>query len=87
MEVFYHPRALREVERLPRALRTRVLRAIEQLADDPSLGKPLVGELQGMRSRRVGEYRIVFMAETDRLYVLHVGPRGGAYGTSRRRGT
>jgi len=81
--VDYHPKAEQEIRQLAPPIRERVRRAIELLQKDPLTGKPLLGRLKGLRSRRVGEYRIVYLLEDQtqpkKLFILHVGPRGGVY--------
>ncbi|HED03784.1 MAG TPA: type II toxin-antitoxin system RelE/ParE family toxin [Candidatus Fraserbacteria bacterium] len=80
-EVEYHPKAEKEIRQLSSPVGRRIRQTIELLRSDPLLGKPLLGRLQGYRSRRVGEYRIVYLIEGEpqKLFILHVGPRGGAY--------
>lgn len=83
----YHPRAAREIQALHGPIHERIRRAIEQLQEDPQSGKALVGRLKGLYSRRVGDYRIVYMIEekSHKLFIVHVGPRGGAYAKAQRR--
>jgi mRNA interferase RelE/StbE len=63
-------------------MRPRVLQALEALASDPLLGKPLVGELKGLRSYRVWPYRILYEIRKRELIVLvvRIGHRQGVYG-------
>lgn len=53
--------AARQVRKLPRSARDRVLDAIEDLADDPRPhgAKKLVGEQTAWRIR-IGDYRVVY---------------------------
>jgi len=48
----------------------RVRAVLESLANDPLQGKPLKGGLTGVRSYRVGAYRIVYEVDKGRLVVL-----------------
>lgn len=86
-EAEYHPKAAQEIQALHGPIRERIRKAIEHLQEDPWHGKTLVGRLAGLRSRRVGDYRIVYMIEEEahKLFILHVGPRGGAYTKAQRR--
>lgn len=87
-DVEYHPKVGKEIEALDSHTKPGIRRVIEQLREDPLLGKLLTGRLKGYRSRRVGDYRIVYeMVEepAKRIFILHVGLRAGAYGKSRRR--
>ena len=52
------------------------------ISDDPNqLGKPLVGELEGVRSARRGDYRIIYeIFEDDQVVLIHrVQHRRDAY--------
>ena len=73
--------AVKDMRRLDRKTRARVLRAIGRLAatgqgDVSSLKPPLED-----RRLRVGEWRVRFAyaADTDTIHILHVKPRSEAY--------
>ncbi len=53
-------RAERDLQRIERAYLTAVAEALRRLADEPLAGKPLTGDLAGLRSLRVGMYRVVY---------------------------
>lgn len=59
--VLFTTAAAREVKKLPRPARDRVLEAIAALADDPRprSSKKLVGEQTAWRVR-VGDYRVIY---------------------------
>lgn len=67
--------------RSDRRLFARLDRALDRLADEPTLGKPLTGPLSGHRSLRVGSLRIVYRQgeDAEELLVLEIAQRGGAY--------
>jgi len=74
-------RARRDLRRLPRGYLAAVANSLRGLVDDPLAGKPLGGDLAGLRSLRVGMYRIVYRFD-DRsqvLQVVWVRHRGEAY--------
>ena len=64
--------ARRELARLPRDVRGRLIEAIDGLAEEPWAGVLLKGGLRGLRRLRVGRYRIVYEALDDELVVLVV---------------
>lgn len=75
------PSAARDYKRLESFLLPRVLRALETLAAQPLGGKPLQGPYHGLRSHRVGDYRIVYRADSNArlLIVYRIGHRRDVY--------
>ncbi len=55
--------------------------ALGALADQPLAGKLLRGEYQGLRSKRVGAYRIIYRldAREGKVLVLWIRHRSQAY--------
>lgn len=70
LEVRYHPQDKKEINRIPPSWRSRIKRVIRELAQHPRKGKRLRGKLEGMRSYRAGNYRIIYTCEKEILYVL-----------------
>ena len=66
---------------MPTASKEQVMRAIyERLTVDPlSFGKPLRHSLSGMRSLRVGDYRVGYVVEGDNVIIKHIEHRRDAY--------
>ena len=65
---------MRHLNRLPAKVRHAALESIfRPIADNPSrLGKPLVGELDGLWSARRGDYRIIYeIFEDERIVLIH----------------
>jgi mRNA interferase RelE/StbE len=62
-------------------LKARVKKSLGIILDDPTVGKALRDELRGLRSFRVGRFRIVYrVAESEkRIDVVAVGPRKNIY--------
>lgn len=73
--------AARELARIAKPDRLRIVAAIDRLADNPFLGDALKGELRGLRRIRVGNYRVLYEIRDDALVVLvvRVSQRGRAY--------
>ncbi|HSK24416.1 MAG TPA: type II toxin-antitoxin system RelE/ParE family toxin [Egicoccus sp.] len=62
-----------------------VLAALGELERDPHLGHELRGRLTGLRSYRVGVYRIIYELRDDRtVRVVAIRHRGSAYETNPR---
>ena len=64
--------AARELARVPRRDRERIVLAIDRLGDNPLAGGPLKGDLRGLRRVRVGDYRVVYEVLDGELVVLVV---------------
>lgn len=81
--------AVSDLERLEQADRTRIVEAIDRLADNPLLGSALKGEERGLRRLLVGDFRVIYEVQEDALVVLviHITRwRSGRSGDGRRRG-
>ena len=73
-EIEITPEGLRHLQRLPEKVRAAALESIlGPIADNPQrLGKPLLGELEGLRSARRGDYRIIYeIFEGTRIVLIH----------------
>jgi len=71
-EIEITPEGLRHLNRLPDKVRHAALETIfGPIAENPHrLGKPLVGELEGLNSARRGDYRIIYEIFDETLVVL-----------------
>ena len=82
-EVRFTPAADRQVDKLPRAVRPKIIARAEALADNPRPHgvKMLTNAAQGTYRVREGDYRIVYDIEDDVLLVLvvRVGHRREVY--------
>lgn len=66
-------------------LKKRVKVTLQALLVAPFSGKALGDELEGLRSSRVGHYRIVYRVSEDRLIeIVAIGPRISIYGATLR---
>jgi len=64
------PGALKNLNRIPERDRRRIIASLAGIKRDPFDGKALEGELKGIRSWRVGEYRILYRILKHELLVL-----------------
>ncbi|MBM4136830.1 MAG: cytotoxin [Nitrospira sp.] len=62
-------------------LKRKVKAAFQTLLNDPQSGKTLKDELEGLRSFRVGRFRIVYKTATGKeiIEVIAIGPRKTIY--------
>ncbi len=81
-EIFYHPKVIKlDIVGLPSTWRNKIRLAVEEkLTTAPDFyGKPLRRSLRGYRKLRVGDYRIVFRIQRNRVYILGVLHRSVVY--------
>ena len=80
-QVRWSNRAEKDLERLDRKVRQRIVSAVDRFAQT---GQGDVKRLQGMKEEtfrlRVGEWRVIFLEEeTLLILILRALPRSGAY--------
>ena len=64
--------AAKELARLHRPERLRIISAIDSLSENPLAGSVLKGGLRGLRRLRAGDYRVLYEVLDDQLVVLVV---------------
>lgn len=62
--------ALKELHKLDKQDRLRIVEAIDKLCENPHVGKLLKGEFSGLRRVRVGAFRIVYEINEGEVLVL-----------------
>jgi mRNA interferase RelE/StbE len=78
-------RAKNDLEALPVKVRAAVVQTLALLEAHPeSVGKRLLGRLEGLWSARVGSYRILYTVESSGVVVRSIRHRGVAYRHRRR---
>lgn len=75
------PQALKQLKTIKRAHQSAVKLTIEDIKENPSIGKPLTRELTGRFSYRVGLYRIIYKVnQKDKIInILNAGHRSTVY--------
>ena len=80
------PKSVRLSHRAEKALdgaeprfRDRIKDAILELSKNPLLGKKLMGEFEGLRSFRLGSFRIVYRFTREVLEVVYIDDRKDVY--------
>ncbi len=64
-------RQFRDLTKKDKPLAERLAKAILKLEENPYLGKPLSYDLSGLRSLRVGKYRIIYeINENEKKVIL-----------------
>ena len=83
-KVVVHRHAARYLQRLPKDIKQRIKKVLQQLGQNP-LDLPgvkhMAGEWSGYHRLRTGKYRIIYWLDDkeDIVYVDHIGPRGDVY--------
>ena len=79
MRVELTKKAARQLDRVNEPLKSRIIKALRRLEEEPPQGdiKKLEGR-DGYRAR-LGGYRILFDTENDTVSVYKIAPRGEAY--------
>ncbi len=73
-------RARKDLDALPPTIAAKAEEIIRRLDDEPTLGKKLLGPLQGKRSARLGRsHRIIYTTGPGDVVVLTVAARKDAY--------
>ena len=74
--------ALKDLSRITKSERLRLVAAIDELAQNPYRGSALKGELTGLRRIRIGSYRVIYEIRENDFVVLVVpaGHRRDVYG-------
>ena len=72
-------RAEKALEAVEAHYKNHLKEAIRELSNNPLLGKKLKGEFEGLRSYRVGRFRIVYRFVKDLLEVVYVDDRKDVY--------
>ena len=66
-------------------LKRKLRAALDAIIADPSIGKALRDELAGLRSYRIGRFRLVYRVAGSIIEIGAVGPRGFIYEETWRR--
>ena len=59
-------------------LKRKVRASLQSIVEDPYAGKPLQAELQGLRSYRIGRFRIIYRLGRE-VELVAFGPRDSIY--------
>jgi mRNA interferase RelE/StbE len=62
--------AFKELQRIGKKERHRIVEAIDQLAEHPHVGKLLKGGFSGLRRIRVGNYRVIYEINEGEVLIL-----------------
>jgi len=79
--IFISPRAKKELKNISKLYKKAVAVAIDELKEDPLIGKPLTRELIKKYSYRIGVYRIIYIIHKrdKKVSILSIGHRSTIY--------
>jgi mRNA interferase RelE/StbE len=85
--VRYHHHIPGDIAKLSAVDKKKIKKAIEEkLTTEPAfLGKPLQFSLKGLRSMRVGNYRVVFTLTSREVFVVLIEHRATVYESIKKR--
>ena len=80
-EIKYHDKIPDDLKRISTPIKKDIQKAIEEklTAAPDFFGKPLQFSLKGLRSMRVGDYRVIFVLAGNVVYVALIEHRSVAY--------
>ena len=67
------------IRHLSPEVKKRIRSALDEIRLDPEAGKPLSEELEGFRSYKAGQLRIVYRRSSGLVEITNVGPRRTIY--------
>ena len=79
-KVLLHPKAAKEIQKIEKQIRTRIIECAKQLCENPDkLGKPL--KQSDYWSLRVGDYRVIYEINQNKkqVIILFIGHRSKVY--------
>ena len=82
-EVIFTEEAERFLKKCDKPIRSRILDRLENLKENPKVGKPLTANLAGLWSLRIGIYRTIYEIKHNELLILilKIGHRKDIYGS------
>jgi len=86
-EIFYHPDVIKkDIKKLSREVSLKIKESIEtKLATSPEIyGKPLRQSLKNFYKLRVGDYRVVFRIEKNKVHIFYIGHRAEIYDVAKK---
>lgn len=86
-KITYHHKVSEDLALITLTAKKQIRKAIEEkLAIDPQFfGKPLQFSLKGLRSMRVGNYRVVFQLNPPEVFIVLIEHRSTVYKNAEKR--
>lgn len=80
-EIVFSDEAQKFLKKCDRPIKNRILDKLEELIENPRLGKPLTASLAGLWSLRIGDHRAIYQIRDNQLLVvvIRIGHRKNVY--------
>ena len=78
-DIQFKPRAVKDIEAFPFTIQTRILARIEKMSDNLSGNVKRLTDFTPEYRLRVGEYRVLFEIEGDKIVIYRIRHRREAY--------
>jgi mRNA interferase RelE/StbE len=78
-KIFYKSSVEKDLRKIDFSQRTKLMATLKEELKDPDKGKKLKGDFQGLRSLRIGDYRVIYSLIPDGILVLSIAHRKEAY--------
>lgn len=80
-EITYHKKIVEDISSISTSHKKVIKKAIEEkLETEPEFfGKPLQFSLSGLRSLRVGDYRVIFQLKKKEVFIVLIAHRSVVY--------
>lgn len=79
-KLLYTKRAVRDIQKLNESVKTRIKNALESYSQNPQkYSEKLTNFALGSYRFRVGDYRVIFDIDEDKIVVLRIGHRKEIY--------
>lgn len=77
--------ARRELRKIKKLYREAIIFSLEEIKEDPLVGKPLTRELTGRFSYKIGLFRIIYKVNTQNklVQIITAGHRSTIYNSGR----
>jgi mRNA interferase RelE/StbE len=79
IEIKYALETRKQINSLDKKIAEQIIKKIDQLFENPDVGKPLQNEFSGCRSLHIGNYRVIYEVKEDCIFILTIDHRKYIY--------
>jgi mRNA interferase RelE/StbE len=78
-EIVFSTRAIQYLQRVDKPVRIEILKKIQQITENPEVGKPLTNKLKGCYRIRIGKHRVIYTVDKKIINITKIGHRKDVY--------